>query len=165
MRYPLALLLQIALVVSRHPLLLASTRDLSFSWLMHRSLERTNELSRRCVVAAVALAFSILPPLSLSLYLRRSHRIEGVCILFWWIVVGCRVAAAACGFLSVVSWCVFYVVALVVVMFSIGYQGKEFVWRCQSSVGNKAGGYRTGRPLQYLLSPEVDHTTQVVDSQ
>eukprot|EP00978_Attheya_sp_CCMP212_P019951 scaffold56665_cov49-Attheya_sp.AAC.3 len=42
---------------------------------MHRSLERRN--SRRCVVAAVALAFSILPPFSLSLYLRRSQRMEG----------------------------------------------------------------------------------------
>eukprot|EP00978_Attheya_sp_CCMP212_P027312 scaffold91489_cov34-Attheya_sp.AAC.1 len=42
---------------------------------MHRSLSQTN--SRRCVVAAVALAFSILPPFSLSLYLRRSQRMEG----------------------------------------------------------------------------------------
>ena len=134
MRYPLAqplscsrsLLLSLAILSC----LLASTRDLSLSWLMHRSLERTN--SRRCVVAAAALAFSILPPFSLSLYLRRSQRMEGVCIFFWWIVVGCRVAAASCGFLfSRLMMCFL----CCWVMFSIGYQGKEFVWRCQSRKG------------------------------
>eukprot|EP00978_Attheya_sp_CCMP212_P036044 scaffold160837_cov37-Attheya_sp.AAC.1 len=42
---------------------------------MHGSLSGTN--SRRCIVASVALAFSILPPFSLLLYLRRSQRMEG----------------------------------------------------------------------------------------
>ena len=151
MRYPLALLLHIAFVVSCYPLLLACFDAQSSSLLFDSPFSRMNEqTNERCVVAVVALAFSILPPFSLSLYLRRSHRMEGVCISFWWIVVGCRVAAASCGFLSVIWWCVFYyVVSFFVVMFFIGYQGKEFIWSLQPKESQECVGCRIAIPRKW----------------
>ena len=84
----------------------------------------------------------LLPSLLLSLFFLLS-----LCRITWGEVRGWSVYSLLvnCCWLSCCCRCLwisisrlvmcFYVVALVVVMFSIGYQGKEFVWRCQSRKG------------------------------
>jgi hypothetical protein len=118
-----ALLLQIALVVSRHPLLLACFDARSLSLLIDAPFSRTNELSTmRCCCRRSCFLYSS-SFLFVALLEEKSE--DGGSVYF--LLVNCCWLSCCCRFLWISISRLMMCFLCCWVMFSIGYQGKEFV--------------------------------------